>query len=331
MFSFPAQLESDQQTRNWYQDLLDHPDCQGSPDKVQQAYESYRQASLTRSIASMTRVDGESAKPKITPSPALVQYLSYAAATSAPGDVEKHYGDEAVNCMVIWARPSHKILDLLNGLQNRLKDIVGTDMWFPESSRLHLSVIEISHRRPMAHLRSVYDQMGSGLVQELLDHPVTLNATDHRAARLGRPILLFDGVGVAIAFVPLGTDQYTYHHLRRDLHSIALRSGITTDTCYTACMAHITLGRFVDTKNFFDSENAETALQRLKVWMDTIQSMNEELKERYSTDEWEWTVGGEKGLELQMGMLKFGRATDAAEMVGRRFGEDAGRMPEMAN
>ncbi|KAF3895305.1 hypothetical protein GTR04_7174 [Trichophyton interdigitale] len=317
MFSFPAQLESDQQTRNWYQDLLDHPDCQGDPIKVQQAYESYRQASLERSLASMTLADG---KAKITPSPALVQYLSHTALASGAEEIEKHYRDESVNCMVIWARPSRKILDLLLGLQNRLKDVVGTDMWFPESSRLHLSVVEISHRHPMAHLRSVFDQIGRPLVQEMLDLPASHAASHSRVARLGRPMLLFDAVGVAISFVPVGTDAYTYHHLRRDLHNMAISSGVKTDTCYTACMGHITLGRFRSTKHF-DSEDEKTAQEPLRVWMATIQGINEELRQSHQAEDWEWTVGEEKGLELQMGMLKFGRNTEAAEIAGRSFGE----------
>ncbi|EFR01092.1 hypothetical protein MGYG_04096 [Nannizzia gypsea CBS 118893] len=319
MFSFPAQLESDQQTRNWYQDLLDHAECQDNPVKVQQAYESYRQASLSRSLASLTQPDG---KPKITPSSALVQYLSHAATTSIPGEIEKHYSDESINCMVIWARPSQKILDLLLGLQNRLKDIAGADMWFPKSSRLHLSVVEISHRHPMAHLRSVFNQIGRPLVQGMLDLPATHAASQSKVARLGRPMLLFDAVGVAIAFVPVGTDPYTYHHLRRDLHNLAISSGVKTDTCYTACMGHITLGRFVSTKHF-DSEDEGTAQQRLQVWADTIQGINEELSQRYQAEDWEWAVGEEKGLELQMGMLKFGRDTEAAEIVGRNFGTEA--------
>ncbi|EEQ29169.1 conserved hypothetical protein [Microsporum canis CBS 113480] len=294
MFSFPAQLESDQQPRNWYQDLLDHPDCQGDPVKVQQAYESYRHGSLTRSLTSLTQADG---KPKITPSPALVQYLSYVVNDTTPKEVENHYRDENLNYM-----------------------------WFPEPSRLHLSVIEISHRHPMAHLRSVFDQIGKSLFQKLLDHPATLAATESRTSRLGRPMLLFDGVGVAISFVPVGTDQYTYHHLRADLHNMAVSSGIKTDTCYTACMSHITLGRFVSSKNF-DLETAEMAQQRLRDWINTIQSINKELNEYYQANDWEWTVGEEKGLELQMGMLKFGRDTDAAEMAGRCFGDEA--MPSM--
>ncbi|OAL73502.1 hypothetical protein A7D00_1529 [Trichophyton violaceum] len=317
MFSFPAQLESDQQTRNWYQDLLDHPECQDDPIKVQQAYESYRQASLARSLASMTLADG---KAKITPSPALVQYLSHAAVTSGPKEIEKRYKDDSVNCMVIWARPSRKVLEFLLELQDRLKDVVGTDMWFPESSRLHLSVVEISHRHPMAHLRSVFDQIGRTLVQEMLDLPAS-HATSHsRVARLGRPMLLFDAVGAAISFVPAGTDTYTYHHLRRDLHNMAISSGVKTDTCYTACMGHITLGRFVSTK-YFDSDNAEMAQERLRVWMATIKDINEELRQSY--EDWEWIVGEEKGLELQMGMLKFGRDTEAAEIAGRSFGAEA--------
>ncbi|EFE37853.1 conserved hypothetical protein [Trichophyton verrucosum HKI 0517] len=282
--------------------------------KVQQAYESYRQASLARSLASMTLADG---KAKIIPSPALVQYLSHTALTSGPKEIEKHYRDESVNCMVIWARPSRKILELLLGLQNRLKDVVGT-----ESSRLHLSVVEISHRHPMAHLWSVFKQIGRPLVQEMLDLPASHAASHSRVARLGRPMLLFDAAGVAIAFAPVGTDTYTYHHLRRDLHSMAISSGVKTDTCYTACMGHITLGRFISTKHF-DSDNVETAQERLRVWMATIQDINEELRQSYQAADWEWTVGEEKGLELQMGMLKFGRDTEEAEIAGRSFGGEA--------
>ncbi|KJF60707.1 uncharacterized protein CIMG_13157 [Coccidioides immitis RS] len=130
-------------------------------------------------------------------------------------------------------------------------------MWFPESSRLHLSVLEISHRHPMTHLKAIYSQMGTDLLREMLNYPaVFATGSGQKRARLGKPMLVFDKVGVAIGFVPTGEDQYTYHHLRTDLYGMALRSGVKMDTCYTACTAHMTLGRFVSTTTF-DSDSDE--------------------------------------------------------------------------
>ncbi|KMU72932.1 hypothetical protein CISG_09946 [Coccidioides immitis RMSCC 3703] len=150
-----------------------------------------------------------------------------------------------------------KIVELLRGLQDRLRVVVGADMWFPESSRLHLSVLEISHRHPMTHLKAIYSQMGTDLLREMLNYPaVFATGSGQKRARLGKPMLVFDKVGVAIGFVPTGEDQYTYHHLRTDLYGMALRSGVKMDTCYTACTAHMTLGRFVSTTTF-DSDSDE--------------------------------------------------------------------------
>ncbi|WEW59165.1 hypothetical protein PRK78_004634 [Emydomyces testavorans] len=153
----------------------------------------------------------------------------------------------------------------------------------------------------MAHLRSVYQQMGASLVQEMLDYPATLaSAKEPRAAHLGKPMLLFDSVGVAVSFVPVGKHPYTYHHLRTDLYGMALRSAVKIDTCYTACTGHITLGRFISTKTF-NLESKEATQKRFEAWVDTIQSINQELRESYWTPEWSWVIGEEKGLEMQIG------------------------------
>ncbi|WEW59166.1 hypothetical protein PRK78_004635 [Emydomyces testavorans] len=133
MFSFPPLIESDQQTGNWYQALLDHPQCQGDPAKIQEAYESYRQASLKSSIASVSSWDSQSATAKIAPSPVLVQYLSQVAAKAVntdpvvqPEHPETTYQTENVNCMVIWARPSAKVVNLALDLQSKVRAAVGT-------------------------------------------------------------------------------------------------------------------------------------------------------------------------------------------------------------
>ncbi|QVM10260.1 hypothetical protein D8B26_004920 [Coccidioides posadasii str. Silveira] len=169
----------------------------------------------------------------------------------------------------------------------------------------------------MTHLKAIYSQMGTDLLREMLNYPAVLaTGSGQKRARLGKPMLVFDKVGVAIGFVPTGEDQYTYHHLRTDLYGMALRSGVKMDTCYTACTAHITLDRFVSTTTF-DSDSDEGTQKHIENWIRTIQCINQEVKDQCWTDEWDWVVDEERGLEIQMGMLKFGRGTNAAAAVGQ--------------
>ncbi|RAK75935.1 uncharacterized protein BO72DRAFT_381372 [Aspergillus fijiensis CBS 313.89] len=326
-FTFPPQQPGEPSTRNWYQELLDHPECANNPAKIQEAYESFRTASLERSIG-LLRPTSQ----RITPDKALIRYLKLQTdETDAAQEIEQ-LSQQDVNCLVIWTRPDPPIMRLLLDIQRRLSRFVGPDLHLTPPASLHLSVIELSHRHPIAHLREVYAHIGEPQLKELLDTPRNEYHRDQRhIARLVKPKLLFDKLGVAISFVPAAADDddddespYTYHHLRNQLHTRALTTGVSIDTCYTAPIAHVTLGRFVGTA-FFQGEGAgvgdgpgkaeEQERRAMERWVGLIMEINEEL-ERECWGQVVWDVGRRTALEIQLGYIKFGRGVEEAELVG---------------
>ncbi|KAL2808185.1 RNA ligase/cyclic nucleotide phosphodiesterase [Aspergillus granulosus] len=329
-FTFPPQQAGEPSTRNWYQELLDHPKCQNNPTKIQEAYEEFRTASLARSIASALPVqtkesaeltaEGEQQPAQfITPDAALIRYLGLqrdSGGGTSHREVEE-LSKQDVNCLVIWARPDTKTLDMLLKIQNRLSNLVGPDLHLIPPTDIHLSVIELSHRHSVPHLRSVYNQVGVAELKRLLDVPQARYRADNCAARLVKPMVMFDKVGVAVGFVP-AEDDYTHHHLRNQLHTVALSTGVSIDTCYTAPLAHITVGRFVGNAFFeaFDQGGTtEIKRDRMDEWVSLIRQINEDLQREHWGD-LSWVVGGEKGLEVQLGYVKFGRGTERADLIG---------------
>ncbi|KAL2845425.1 RNA ligase/cyclic nucleotide phosphodiesterase [Aspergillus pseudoustus] len=333
-FSFPPQQAGEPSTRNWYQELLDHPNCQNNTIKIQEAYEQFRTASLTRTIASclpiqenglgkLTADEKQLPAQSITPDAALIRYLRLQK--DLGGNIIGHRETEElskqnVNCLVIWARPDIKTLDMLRKIQNRLSTLVGPDLHLIPPADIHLSVIELSHRHSVPHLRSVYDKVGETELKRLLDVPGARYHADGSTACLVKPMIMFDKVGVAVGFVPAEA-EYTHHHLRNQLHTMALATGVSIDTCYTAPLAHVTVGRFVGNAFFEASDQGgaiETKRNRIEEWIELIRHINKDLQREYWGD-LSWVVGGEKGLEVQLGYVKFGRGTDQADLVGDAF------------
>ena len=188
-------------------------------------------------------------------------------------------------------------------------------------SHLHLSVVEFSHRHEQSVLENVQQQLGSQLLQRMLDLPVSMHRgseTTRSSIRLVKPRLNFDRAGVALTFVPdtgrhsNSMDQpMTYHHLRNELHKLALSTGTHIDTCYTATTAHITIARFVQQPFRSDAGSSVKATAYLRL----IEEINDELeKTMWPTMAWDLAEG--PGLELQMGYLKFGMERSLAKMVG---------------
>ncbi|PYI17323.1 hypothetical protein BO99DRAFT_404344 [Aspergillus violaceofuscus CBS 115571] len=340
-FTFPPQQPGEPSTRNWYQELLDHPECANNPTKIQEAYESFRIASLERSIGLLhpsgrdgstdSRNSSHSGPPtsqRITPDEALIRYLKWQTdETDGAQEIEK-LSKRDVNCLVIWTRPDPSTTRLLLDIQQRLAQLVGSDLHLTPHSSLHLSIIELSHRHPIAHLREVYAHIGESQLKALLDTPRNEYHQEQRhIARLVKPKLLFDKLGVAISFVPAADDNagpYTYHHLRNQLHTMALQSGVSIDTCYTAPIAHVTLGRFVGTAFFQGGEAGigddpgkleEQERRATERWVDLITEINEDL-ERECLGQVVWEVGQRTALEVQLGYIKFGRGVEEAELVG---------------
>ncbi|RAH69796.1 uncharacterized protein BO66DRAFT_471731 [Aspergillus aculeatinus CBS 121060] len=346
-FTFPPQQPGEPSTRNWYQELLDHPECANNPAKIQEAYESFRTASLERSIGLLRpsgRDDstgdrnsshlGPPASQRITLDEALIRYLKLQTDETDGAQEIEQLSQQDVNCLVIWTRPDPPIMRLLLDIQRRLSRFVGPDLHLTPPASLHLSIIELSHRHPIAHLREVYAHIGEPQLKELLDTPRSEYHREQRhIARLVKPKLLFDKLGVAISFVPAAADDdddddnespYTYHHLRNQLHTRALTTGVSIDTCYTAPIAHVTLGRFVGTACFQGEEagvgdgpgKAEEQERRaMERWVGLIMEINEEL-ERECWGQVIWDVGRRTALEIQLGYIKFGRGVEEAELVG---------------
>ena len=188
-------------------------------------------------------------------------------------------------------------------------------------SHLHLSVVEFSHRHEQSVLENVQQQLGSQLLQRMLDLPVSMHRgseTTRSSIRLVKPRLNFDRAGVALTFVPdtgrhsNSMDQpMTYHHLRNELHKLALSTGTHIDTCYTAATAHVTIARFVRPLFSHDA----WGLEKARAYLRLIEEINDELEQTM----WPimaWDLAEGPGLELQMGYLKFGMERSLAKMVG---------------
>lgn len=151
--------------------------------------------------------------------------------------------------------------------------------------------------------------------------PSIASYTYRHRARLVKPMVSYDLSAFAVSFLPAAGEQavspapvapdnaavlkqgdnYSYHHLRRDMWNQAKEAGIDIDSRYVVPSAHITLGRYLT------HEDHATPEQR-KQWVDAIDSVNEWLEREVwgkSDSEviGEWVVGQEKGTDIRVGTL----------------------------
>ncbi|KAF3002083.1 hypothetical protein E8E13_009585 [Curvularia kusanoi] len=298
-FSYRSLAEGPPSYRN-YADLLDDPGCNGDSTRIQEAYETHRDTWRAKQIELFSTTETNPVKPN----QALIKHLARQERLRNGRNLdEKDQTDnQKMNCCVVWARPPAALLDQIQRIQDELLQLVGDDLYLIPRADLHISVIELSHRRTLPDLRSVSDQIGLSRIQKILDHVSTLSAKP----RLVAPTISFDKAGITLNFLPSTTSPYTYHHLRSDMHAIALESGIEIDRSPTAPSAHITIGKFTDNR-FFETTEARRGFVQL------IQKFNEVVLK----DQDGWIVGENQGLELHMGYLKFGRECGRADLVGK--------------
>ncbi|CAE7214403.1 hypothetical protein CFE70_009774 [Pyrenophora teres f. teres 0-1] len=299
-FEFPALTAGPPSRRNWYKELLDDPGCQGRPIKAREAYESHRELFYAKQVQLFAAAESN----PVTPDQALIRYLEKQQRQPNIAQVEHGLASQDVNCSVIWARPPRDMLDLIKSIQKKVLDLVGADLYIMPFENLHLSVIELSHRHPVSHLRAVLEKIGIDRVQRMLDAGGPCLISKDRP-RLVFPQLNIDKMGIALSFVPCSDQDYTYHHLRADMHTQALASGVSVDMCYTAPSAHVTLGRFIGNE-YFKKDKGRTDFLRV------VEKINSDLKGLQD----EWIVAEEEGLELQLGYLKFGRQREKADIIG---------------
>jgi len=115
---------------------------------------------------------------------------------------------------------------------------------------------------------------------------------------------------------------YTYHHVRRDLWDLCSENssqnthstdspkpGVPIASRYTVPSAHLTIARFVTAIDVTVDGTEEGAINMDKIekFVEEIEGVNRWLEsELWSTDEGEWTIGEEKGLDCRAGSLWYG-------------------------
>ncbi|CAI4212261.1 unnamed protein product [Parascedosporium putredinis] len=165
--------------------------------------------------------------------------------------------------------------------------------------------------------------------------PALVNYAYANRTRLVKPMVSYDATGVALTFVPaageprtsrdpdpagipdfaptnqqhlrqapVDCDEYTYHHLRRDVYKIITSCFPSApEARYQYPSAHITLGRYLALEDYSTPEKRER-------WIAAVDDINRWLEEEVWTDRsefvGEWILGHEKGLEVRAGMLWYG-------------------------
>jgi hypothetical protein len=174
---------------------------------------------------------------------------------------------------------------------------------------LHMTTLEITHSLTEPEIEARVDLLSDKL-EEITDFTF-----DHRA-RLVNPMVSYDASAVALSFVPAASreDEYTYHHLRRDLYTLCSSTGVKVDSRYVVPSAHLTIGRFLDNRDLSNDGTDQGALDsgKIREFVAKIEEINKFLEDKYwgisnnNGSDGEWIVGQEKGLDCCKGTLWYG-------------------------
>lgn len=182
---------------------------------------------------------------------------------------------------------------------------------------LHMTTLEMTHSRTPEEIQK--------LVEKIEPHiPNITDYTYNHQARLIKPMVGFDAAALALSFVPAAgealpngravqNDEYTYHHLRRDVYALASKSGAPVDSRYVVPSSHLTIARFLHPEDFMN-ENKQLDRARWASFIGVIEEINDWLQEEYwpkpeqdrVKDGGEWIVGEENGLDCRKGTLWYG-------------------------
>lgn len=267
-------------TANPYDGLIQA--CNNDPKQIQARYQHHR---ISRNAQQ---------KDKIL-SPKFPGWILDDTLTKLDGPQRDADFEDPRNCLVFWARPTSKIKHLIQVVQQKLKDAV-PDIWLMPIDNLHMTALEIAHSLTPPQIEALAAKLLPAS-QMIADYP----SNPRHSARLIKPSLSFDAAALALSFVPAAgealpspnlpsaasrkaqDDDYTYHHLRRDVYSLVTKAGIEVGSRYVVPSAHLTIARF-NTPNPFDPENPLDAaagrdeMKRMKLLkeMETINSWLEQ-------------------------------------------------------
>lgn len=228
------------------------------------------------------------------------------------------------HCLVFWARPTTKVKSLIAEVQSRLKDVV-PNLWLMPQDSLHMTALEITHSLTAPQI--------DALVEQILPHAETItNYTQSHRSRLVKPMVSFDAQALALSWLPGDAepgrseeeDRYTYHHLRRDLFTLASKTGVKVASRYVIPTAHLTIGRFIQTGDLEDGEGKVDG-EKMRKLVEKIEEINDWLKRFWPKGDdgvmregGEWVVGEEKGLEFRKGALWYGAGGETV-LLGKGF------------
>ncbi|KAI0134239.1 RNA ligase/cyclic nucleotide phosphodiesterase [Xylariales sp. AK1849] len=277
--------------------------CNDDPAQIQALYSAHRIKRNTQQREKFISPDFN----KLIIDPYLLRLENQA--------IEPGFKDQR-NCMTFWGRPPTHVLELAEKIQQKLK-ACAPSIWLMPLHRMHITALELAFSRTPEEIHAIKSTLAPAI-------PNVASYTYRHRARLVKPMISYDLSAFAVSFLPASGEpnlspppvvpdtadvlqkgeQYSYHHLRRDLWNIAKEAGMTIDSRYIVPSAHITLGRYLT------DEDHTTAEQR-KNWVDTIAEINQWLE----TEVWstsgseligEWVVGQEKGLDIRVGTLWYG-------------------------
>lgn len=183
--------------------------------------------------------------------------------------------------------------------------------------KLHITVLEVTHSKTSPEIKSLVDSIRDKA-------PAIDDYTYSHRSRLIKPLIGFDASALALSFVPaageglhsgrkLEDDKYTYHHLRRDVFGLLQDSDVQVDSRYVVPSSHLTIGRFIDTKDFAGEDGTHDAA-KMQAFVDKIEEINGWLEKEFwpeyndgmIPEGGEFNVGEETGLHCRMGTLWYG-------------------------
>ncbi|KAL4725402.1 hypothetical protein ACLX1H_007549 [Fusarium chlamydosporum] len=220
------------------------------------------------------------------------------------------------NCLVFWARPPDHIIRLASKVNELLKK-AAPSVWLMPSHRMHLTALEVAFSKTPQEIAAYVSTLRPS-IPDIVNYPYS-----HRS-RLVKPMVSYDLSAFALSFLPASGepllsppltepvetegitqgDNYTYHHLRRDVYDKVQEGGVVVGSRYQVPSAHITLGRYL---NHDDHDTPEKRAN----WVKAIDEINAWLEKEVwdnpdSEYNGEWLVGHERGLDARNGTLWYG-------------------------
>ncbi|PYH45822.1 60S ribosomal eL42 domain-containing protein [Aspergillus saccharolyticus JOP 1030-1] len=276
-------MSANSKTSNPFDELI--AECQNDPGQIQARYEAHR---FSRNLQQKE------------------QLLDPSFAGWQVDEILKRLHEQAENeqtdaaagpiidprhSLTILARPPRHIRDLVAEIQQEIRN-VAPSLWFTPPNYLHMTTLEIARCRTKPEIEDLTAQLErSGIIPQLVDY-----AFYHRT-RLIKPVISYDATAMALSFIPQAggdmshsreneyyDDQYTYHHLRRDVSAQIAAIGLPMKPRYIAPSAHLTIARFITREGFllkahgFEGEEGKVDRDRVASLIKTIETINKRLQ-----------------------------------------------------